>query len=210
MEQRATTSPSLRRSDPDDPMASEITTSRSTGTMRTLVIFVDRAVLRLALHWLLLFNVVFGVYAGLPVLAPLLMSWGQPRLANIIYFVYQFLCHQMPSRCFYIGRFQVGICQRDLALYGGACLAGLVFSVFRKRVRPLPLPVWLVLVAPLVLDGLTQLVGLRSSTWQLRTLSGLLASGATIWLIYPYLEQAFGEAAVEAGHQLGKIEAPGE
>ena len=190
-------------------MTSEMTTKPSAATIRSLVVLVDKAVLWLARHWLLLFNLVFGVYAGLPVLAPLLMSWGQTRLANIIYFVYQFLCHQMPSRCFYIGRFQVGICQRDLALYGGACLAGLIFSVFRKRVRPLPLPVWLVLVAPLVLDGLTQLVGLRTSTWQLRTLSGLLASGATIWLVYPYLEEAFGEVAAEAGHQLGKANTDG-
>lgn len=178
--------------------------------MRGVVRIVDKAVLWLARHWLLLFNLVFGVYAGLPVLAPLLMSWGRPTLANIIYFVYQFLCHQMPSRCFYIGRFQVGICERDLALYGGACLAGLAFALVRKRVRPLPLPLWLVLIAPLVLDGVTQLVGLRNSSWQIRTISGLLASGATIWLVYPYLEQAFGEVAADAGHQLRKAESAGD
>lgn len=183
-----------------------MTLPQSGSTKRSLVVFADKAVVWVARHWLLLFNSVFGLYAGLPVFAPLLMSWGQPRLANVIYFVYQFVCHQMPSRCFYIGRFQVGICQRDLALYGGACLAGLIFALVRQRIRSVPLPIWLVLVAPLVLDGVTQLVGLRTSTWQIRTLSGLLASGATIWLVYPYVEQSFGEVAADAGYQLRKIE----
>jgi uncharacterized membrane protein len=174
---------------------------------RTVVTILDRLILGLARHWLLIFNLVFGFYAGLPLLAPLLMTWGQTRAANVIYFVYQFLCHQMPSRCFYIGRFQVGLCQRDLAIYGGACLAGMLFAMVRDRTRPLPIPVWLVLVAPLALDGITQLVGLRTSTWQVRTMTGLLASGATIWMVYPYLEQAFDEAEQSAGSQLRKAEA---
>jgi uncharacterized membrane protein len=172
---------------------------------RALVVVLDRFIVLLARHWLLLFNLVLGLYAGLPILAPLLMSWGKTRLANLIYFVYQFQCHQMPSRSFYLGRFQVGICQRDLAIYGGAGLAGMVFALVRDRAKPLPIPVWLVLVAPLVLDGVTQLLGLRTSTWQLRTLSGLLASGATVWMAYPYLERAFREVRASAGEQLRKV-----
>jgi len=172
---------------------------------RALVVVLDRFIVSVAQHWLLLFNLVLGLYAGLPILAPLLMSWGETRLANVIYFVYQFQCHQMPSRSFYLGRFQVGICQRDLAIYGGACLAGMVFALVRGRAKPLPIPVWLVLVAPLVLDGVTQLLGLRTSTWQLRTISGLLASGATVWLAYPYLERAFREVSESAGDQLRKV-----
>lgn len=182
-----------------------MTDSRLSNKSRTAVVAVDRFVLWLSRHWLLLFNLAFGLYAGLPVLAPLLMSWGWTRSANIIYLVYQFLCHQMPTRCFYIGRFQVGLCERDLALYGGACLAGVVFTVVRNRVRPLPIPVGLLLIAPLVLDGITQLFGLRSSTWQLRTISGLLASGGAVWMVYPYLEQAFREVQQSASAQLSKV-----
>jgi uncharacterized membrane protein len=182
-----------------------LTDSRLSNTSRGVVLAIDRFILWLSRHWLLLFNVVFGLYAGLPVLAPLLMSWGWTRSANIIYLVYRFLCHQLPTRCFYIGRFQVGLCERDLALYGGACLAGVVFSAVRDRVRPLPIPVGLLLIAPLVLDGVTQLFGLRSSTWHLRTITGLLASGAAVWMVYPYLEQAFGEVRQSASAQLSKV-----
>lgn len=171
-----------------------------------LVLFLDKFILWLAKHWLLVFNAVFFTYAGLPVLAPLLMACGQDELANLIYVVYQHLCHQMPSRCFFIGRFQVAICQRDLALYGGSCLAGLLFGLRRDRVKPLPLRVWIILIFPLVLDGLTQLLGLRLSNWQLRTLSALLASGATIWMVYPYLEEGFRDIRASAESRLRKPE----
>lgn len=177
---------------------------------RCLVLSLDRFILGLSSHWLLVFNVVFGLYAGLPVLAPLLMSWGQDRLANVIYFVYRYLCHQMPLRSFFIGRFQVALCQRDLALYGGACLAGLVFGLVRERVRPLPLRVWVILISPLVLDGVTQLLGLRMSTWLLRTATGVLASGATVWLVYPYLEKSFRDIRTSAESQLGRAQEAAE
>jgi uncharacterized membrane protein len=179
------------------------------GILRSLLLLVDRLILWLSRHWLLLFNLFFGLYAGLPVLAPLLMTWGWARSANVIYFVYRFQCHQMPSRCFFIGRFQVGICERDLALYGGMCLAGMVYGLLRDRVRPLPVRVWIVLVAPLALDGLTQLLGLRTSNWELRTLSGLLAAGGSVWLVYPHLHRGFTEVEESASSQLGKAEAVG-
>jgi uncharacterized membrane protein len=182
--------------------------SQVSGRARTFIILLDRFIVWISKHWLALFNLIFGLYAGLPVLAPLLMSWGQVRLANLIYFAYKYACHQMPSRSFFIGRFQVAICERDVALYGGACVAGLLFALVRGRLSPLPIPVWLVLVAPLALDGVTQLLGLRLSTWQLRTITGLLASGATIWLVYPYLEEGFRDIRSSAGSQLGKVEEP--
>jgi uncharacterized membrane protein len=69
--------------------------------------------------------------------------------------------------------------------------------------------VWIVLVAPLLLDGVTQLLGLRTSTWLLRTLSGLLAAGGTTWLVYPYLHQGFSEIEESAGQQLSKTEVTG-
>jgi uncharacterized membrane protein len=176
------------------------------GRARRFVVLLDRFILLLAKHWLAVLNLVFGIYAGLPVLAPLMMTWGQVRLANLIYSAYQHMCHQMPSRCFFIGRFQVGLCERDLALYGGACVAGLLYALVRGRVKPLSMPVWIVLISPLVVDGLTQLVGLRLSTWQVRTITGMLASGATVWLVYPYLEQGFGDIETSAGSQLERVE----
>jgi hypothetical protein len=50
-----------------------------------LTIFLDKLVLALAKHWLLLVNLVIAVYGGLPFLAPTLMALGYTRPAEIIY-----------------------------------------------------------------------------------------------------------------------------
>ena len=47
-----------------------------TGRGRDLVIVIDRLVLALARHWLLVVNVFLGLYLGLAVLAPVLMATG--------------------------------------------------------------------------------------------------------------------------------------
>lgn len=52
--------------------------------------------------WFTLFGVIVGLYVLLPFLAPAFMSigWGLPGKA--IYFVYSFLCHQLPERSFFL------------------------------------------------------------------------------------------------------------
>lgn len=52
-------------------------------------------------NWILLFGLLFGVYAWLPFAAPLLMHWGWTGFAKAIYFIYSFLCHQLPERSFF-------------------------------------------------------------------------------------------------------------
>ncbi|RME64171.1 MAG: DUF2085 domain-containing protein [Caldilineae bacterium] len=86
--------------------------------------------------------------------------------------------------------YKVAICQRDVAIYGAVFLAGLLFGLLRRRVRPLPWKVYLLFLIPIGLDGLTQLVGLRESNWWLRTLTGALFGGASVWLAYPFLDEA--------------------
>lgn len=91
---------------------------------------------------------------------------------------------------------KVAICQRDVAIYGGVLLAGLLFAFVRPQLRrdgKLPkLPVWIyaLLLLPIALDGFTQLFGLRESTPQLRFLTGALMGAATVWFAYPYVEEA--------------------
>ncbi len=93
--------------------------------------------------------------------------------------------------------YKVAICQRDVAIYGSILLGGLSFGLVRHRCRALgrpvprlPLKAYLVALIPLAIDGGTQLVGLRESIWPLRLLTGLLFGLATIWLAYPYIEDA--------------------
>jgi uncharacterized membrane protein len=124
---------------------------------------VDKAIFKLAKHWLLLASLFWGLYVGLPFLAPVLMEVGWTTPAKVIYFVYRPLCHQLPERSFFLGGHQhaysaeelaaagieihpfsrdignetvgwkVGFCQRDVAIYGSIFLAGLAYGLIRRR-----------------------------------------------------------------------------
>jgi len=56
----------------------------------------------LARYWILLFGFVYGVFVLLPFLAPVLMQIGWQSPANAIYFIYSFLCHQLPERTYFL------------------------------------------------------------------------------------------------------------
>jgi uncharacterized membrane protein len=189
-----------------------------TGRTRDVVIFLDKLIFQLAKHWLFLANLTWGLYVGLPILAPILMLTGHPWFGNVIYTAYKVACHQIPWRSFFIGGsqivytyeelialvgpalteryigdatigYKVAICQRDVATYGTILLAGLVFGLVRRRLKPLPIWAFVLSLVPMGIDGLTQLFGLRESNWQLRIVTGALFGLASIWLAYPYLEE---------------------
>jgi uncharacterized membrane protein len=103
--------------------------------------------------------------------------------------------------------FKVALCQRDLALYGSMFAAGLVFGLWRwlRPGRPLrPLKLWLfgLLLTPMALDGGSQLLLLRESNWWLRVATGTLTGIACVWLLYPYLEQAFDDLRRQANRRV--------
>jgi uncharacterized membrane protein len=88
---------------------------------------------------------------------------------------------------------KVALCQRDVAIYAGVLLAGISYAFVRRRTRPLPFKVFVLLVIPMAVDGLTQLVGWRESNWLLRTVTGALFGVAAVYLAYPYVEDAMQE-----------------
>jgi len=89
--------------------------------------------------------------------------------------------------------YKVALCQRDIAIYGSVLLAGLIFGVTRRQVRSPSLKVYALFLIPIALDGLTQMFGFRTSTWWLRTLTGALFGAASVWLAYPYLDEAMDD-----------------
>jgi len=186
-------------------------------------------------HWLLLANVVLFLYVGLPFLAPVLMYTGHERLARAIYLLFRPLCHQLPERSFFlfgprwvysyaqlshalggnvprrfIGNqalgFKVAICERDVVIYGTMFLGGLFFSFVRRRLAPLRLKAFVGLIIPMAIDGTGQLLGLWTSTWWSRILTGSLFGLACIWLAYPYLETGMREIHIQASKTLREWE----
>ena len=92
---------------------------------------------------------------------------------------------------------KIALCQRDLALFGSLLASGLLFGALRGLLRRraggyAKLPIWLfvLLLAPMALDGGSQLIGLRESNWLLRLITGTLAGSAIVWLAYPYVQEA--------------------
>jgi uncharacterized membrane protein/glutaredoxin len=161
------------------------------GRTRDAVIFIDKAIYRLSKYWVPVLALFIAIYAGLPFLAPILMANGYTMPANVIYSVYQFLCHQLPSRSYFVDGYQVAYCERDTAIYTTLLVATLLFPLVRGRLKPLPWQAYIALITPMAIDGLTQLVGLRYSNWQLRTVTGALFGLGTAWLALPYVEEAF-------------------
>ncbi|HMD89801.1 MAG TPA: DUF2085 domain-containing protein [Anaerolineaceae bacterium] len=53
-------------------------------------------------YWIVFFAVLYGIFVGLPFLAPVLMVAGLNPAGQVIYFIYSFLCHQLPERSFFL------------------------------------------------------------------------------------------------------------
>jgi uncharacterized membrane protein len=186
-----------------------------------VVIWLDKAIYRLARHWLLGVNLAVLLYVGLPVLAPVLMNVGLTAPAKAIYFVYRPACHQRPERSYFLGGsrvlysaeeleaagvdpisrdigneqigYKVAFCERDVAIYGSIAVTGMLFGLVRRRLRPLPILVYVLFCLPMFVDGGLQLVGAYESNWALRSITGGLFGFGSVWFAYPYMEEAFAD-----------------
>jgi uncharacterized membrane protein len=73
-----------------------------TGRTRDIVIFIDKLILVLSRHWLLVFNTFWGLYLALAVLAPILMALGMNDAGQSLYRFFANQCHQLPQRSYYL------------------------------------------------------------------------------------------------------------
>lgn len=159
---------------------------------RTRMTALDRAALGFLRHWLLIFNLCFGVFVAAPWLAPVFMQTGHPGAAQIVYWVYSTQCHQLPQRSFFlfgqqamysladiqaawrdtnnpyilrqfIGNPQLGWkvawSDRMVSMYTSLFIAGMLYGLIRKRVKPLSLMAFVLLaILPMLIDGGTHMV----------------------------------------------------
>jgi uncharacterized membrane protein len=98
--------------------------------------------------------------------------------------------------------YKVAICERDVAIYGGIVLFGLIFGLTGRRLRALPWYFWILLgIIPIGLDGTSQLISqapfnlipIRESTPFMRVLTGGLFGFMTAWFGYPLVEESMQE-----------------
>lgn len=152
------------------------------------LILIKRVVLGIARHWLLVVNILMGIWVALPWLAPVFMHWGWARAAGAIYTFYSFQCHQLPERSFFlfgprlmyslaeiqsawqitdnpfvlrqwIGNVDMGWkvawSDRMVYMYTMLLLSSLGYGLLRKRLKPLPLRVFILFLLPMAIDGIT-------------------------------------------------------
>ncbi len=203
----------------------------------------DRFTIWFSHHYMLVFNLLVGLYVGLAFLTPTLMKVGATGPGRILYTLYSPLCHQLAFRSWFIfgeqayyprelaglddvltysqatgyddhdvltaKRFvgndllgyKAALCERDIAIYLGIFLLGIVFSISRHKIKALPWYIWVAFgIAPLGLDGASQLpsllpflpswLPLRESTPLLRTITGALFGITTAWYGYPLVEES--------------------
>ena len=112
--------------------------------------------------------------------------------------------------------YKVALCERDVAIYGGILLFGLIFTLTGKRIKPLPWYLWLMVgIVPIAIDGLLSQPPLnmfpyRESTPFLRSVTGFLFGFTTAWFGYPIVEESMQDVRRYYGQKIARAKAQEE
>jgi uncharacterized membrane protein len=99
--------------------------------------------------------------------------------------------------------FKVALCQRDIGIYVGILMFGIIFAITGHRIKGIPWYFWIIFgVLPIALDGMSQLLSqppltilaYRESTPLLRTITGWLFGFVTAWYGYPIAEASMRDS----------------
>ena len=152
---------------------------------------IDPIVHWLSRHWIALANVLIGFYVIVPFLAPVFMATGWTIPGKAIYWIYSFLCHQLPERSYFlfgpkisytlpeiqsvwqntnniailrqfVGNPQMGWkvawSDRMISMFTSLWVFGILWGVFKKKIKTLPWWGFVLFLLPLAIDGTTHLV----------------------------------------------------
>jgi len=123
---------------------------------------------------------------------------------------------QLASAVF-LGNEQMGykltVCERDVSIYWGFLVFGVIYSVpvVRRKLRPIPILLFLVIgLGPIGLDGFSQLLGYppfnwwppRETTPLLRVVTGFMFGLTTAWLGYTNIEDSMRDTRRIITHKL--------
>lgn len=151
----------------------------------------DQFVLWFSRHWILVVSILVGFYALSPFFAPVFMELGLTLPGKAIYWVYSFLCHQLPQRSYFlfgpkisytiteirsvwpnstdmailrqfVGTPQMGWkvawSDRMVSMYTSLWVFGMFWNSLKKKIRPLPLWGFILMLIPMIVDGTTHMI----------------------------------------------------
>ncbi|GHO67375.1 hypothetical protein KSC_062670 [Ktedonobacter sp. SOSP1-52] len=141
-------------------------------------------------HWATIVTVGLGILVFAAISVPFLSYLGLDVLSKPIFYTLHLVCAQIPSHSFYIFGHQLGMCARNFSIYTSMFIGSLIFTLSKKRIPGIPWWFWVILMLPIAWDGLTQMFGLRESTWQLRLLTGTLFGLGNVWFALPMMQKS--------------------
>ncbi len=98
--------------------------------------------------------------------------------------LFRVFCHGIPERCLTLWNVPMPVCARCTAIYAGLILAFAAFLILPRLQESVARIILYAAVVPMAIDGLTQLVHLRTSNNALRIETGLLAGIAFgVWAL---------------------------
>lgn len=132
-----------------------------------------------------------------------------PETGETVLDIYDWGNLQLAARAF-VGNetmgYKVTVCERDMSIYLALWVGGLLYAVFRQRIRPVPLWLWFWLgLGPIGIDGFSQLLSypplsfwpIRETLPMFRVLTGATFGFMNAWLGFPYLELSFEDTRLE-------------
>jgi uncharacterized membrane protein len=144
-------------------------------------------------YWHVLIAIVLGIIVMAAISVPFLAYLGLDSLSKPIFFALHFVCAQIPAHSFYILGHQLGMCARNFSIYAAMFATTLVFVLSKKRLPGIPWWLWVLMILPMAIDGVTQMFGWRESTWELRVLTGTLFGLGNMWFALPFIQKTLTE-----------------
>src|SRR5436309_7011692 len=143
--------------------------------------------------WATIITIVLGVIVATALAIPFLSYFGLDAIAKPLFFSLHFICAQVPSHSFYVYGHQLGLCARNFSIYTSMFIASLIFVLTRKRLPGITRWIWVLMILPMAWDGITQMFGLRESTWVLRAITGPLPGLGNIWFVLSLIQKTRDE-----------------
>jgi uncharacterized membrane protein len=148
-------------------------------------------------YWALIITIVLGIIVLAALSVPLLTYLGLDGISKPIFYTLHLICAQIPSHSFYILGHQLGMCARNMAIYSSMLAGGIIFLASKKRLPGIPWWLWVLLILPMAFDGVTQMFGLRESTWELRVITGTLFGLGNMWFALPFIQRTLQQALLD-------------
>src|SRR4030095_6343895 len=127
------------------------------------------------------------LFVSLIVSAPLFAANGHITVAQNIYHLFSFLCHQLPERSFFVSGHKLAVCSRCTGIYSGATLTLLLYPLVKSlRVSHTPHRKWLIAAAiPLAIDFLLTFLGIWENTHTTRFVTGFILGSVVVFYVMP-------------------------